>query len=142
VSTHPGRSELLIRLERARAREKAQTLFYRALAAAAEDAGDAEGAEVLNELHADEQHHLSRLTARMLELGGSPSDLRAAARPAVPDLAEWAGVARAREDAEVSFYEGLLDLPGVDAETRAVLNEILTTERLHHEHLRGKWTPA
>jgi rubrerythrin len=137
-----GRAEVVRRLEAARVREKAQTLFYRALAAAAEDAGRAEDAEVLNELHADEQHHLSRLTARVLELGGRPADLGAATRPDVPDLAAWTGVARGREEAEVSYYEALLDTFGADADTEAVLREILTTERLHHEHLRGKWTPA
>ena len=62
-------------LEQARAAEKAQALFYRALAAEAEARGNERLSERLNELHADEQHHLSRLTARLLELGATPDDL-------------------------------------------------------------------
>ena len=57
-------------LEASRLREKAQTLFYRALAAQAIAAGDDDASERLNDLHADEQHHLSRLTARLLERSG------------------------------------------------------------------------
>jgi rubrerythrin len=129
------------RLEGARRREKEQTLFYRALAAAAEDAGWVAEAERFNDLHADEQHHLSRLTARVLELGGSPEDLRRLAAPAVPSLAAWEPAARAREDDEVRFYEALITVE-LDASTRAVLEEILEAERRHREHLGGKWMSA
>jgi rubrerythrin len=129
------------RLEGARRREKEQTLFYRALAAAAEDAGRVPEAERFNDLHADEQHHLSRLTARVLELGGRPEDLRRLATPAVPSLAAWEPAARAREDDEVRFYEALLT-GDLDASTRAVLDEILEAERRHREHLGGKWMSA
>jgi len=53
-------------LHEARAAEKEQAAFYRRLAAEAEALGDDALAERLNGLHADEQHHLSRLTARSL----------------------------------------------------------------------------
>jgi rubrerythrin len=129
------------RLEAARGREKSQTLFYRALAAAAEDAGDARAVERLNELHADEQHHLSRLTARVLELGGDPADLRSVASPTVPALEVWEAEARRREDDEVVFYEAALADEWGDA-TRALLGEILEAERRHREHLGGKWMSA
>ncbi len=65
-------SDLIAALEEARAAEKEQALFYRALAAEAERRGDAALSERYNELHADEQHHLARLTARLLELGAAP----------------------------------------------------------------------
>lgn len=129
-------------LEEARRREKEQTLFYRALAAAAEDAGDVAGAERLNELHADEQHHLSRLTARLLEFGATPTDFRDLSRPEIPALDTWQATARDREGAEIAFYEELLGVADLDADTRDVLAEILASERHHREHLAGKWMSA
>jgi rubrerythrin len=133
---------LAARLEVARRREKAQTLFYRALAAAAEEAGAAADSETLNELHADEQHHLSRLTARLLETGARPADLDDVDAGTLPGLEVWRDVAREREDAEVRFYEEALASNELDEATRGVLEEILWTERQHREHLGGKWTPA
>lgn len=127
-------------LAESRKREKAQTLFYRKLAADAELALDGALSERLNELHADEQHHLSRLTARLLELGATPDDLRDVATPAAR-LEAWEESAREREREEVSWYEHALE-HAVDAETRAVLIEILDSERHHHAELRGKWMSA
>ncbi len=127
-------------LERARRREKAQTLFYRGLAARAEEAGRTGDAERLNELHADEQHHLSRLTARLLELGASPADLGDVTRPSA-ELEQWESVARAREAAEVDLYESLLG-EELDAESRTLLEAIVQVERQHRDHLGGKWTRA
>ena len=127
-------------LAESREREKTQTLFYRALAAKAQTAGDLAGAEDLNELHADEQHHLSRLTARLLELGGSPSDLRDRAVPAAP-YPRWKDTARDRELEEVSWYLEVLESP-LDPETRRVIEEILSSERMHILELAGKWMPA
>lgn len=130
-------------LERSRAREKRQTLFYRALASQAELGGDPEAAERLNELHADEQHHLSRLTARMLEVGEVPVDLARAERPTV-ELEGWEEEAREREEDEVAWYERLLEeeLGELDETTRTVLEEILSSERHHRRDLGGKWMPA
>ena len=65
-------SRLMELLQEGRQRERAQALFYRILAGEAEVSGDQAAAERLNELLADEQHHVSRLTARILELGGAP----------------------------------------------------------------------
>ncbi|MDT8369435.1 MAG: hypothetical protein RQ745_09535 [Longimicrobiales bacterium] len=133
--------ELVERLESARRSEKRMTLFYRALAAEAEAAGRIEDAERLNGLHADEQHHLSRLTARLLELGGRPADLHGIERiPA--DLAVWEAAAREREAAEIAHYRGWIEEGIEDIETRAVVEEILTSERHHHRDLGGKWMPA
>jgi rubrerythrin len=127
-------------LEAGRAREKGQTLFYRALAAQAVAAGDDDASERLNDLHADEQHHLSRLTARLLELGGRPRDLSAVPTPG-GELAEWEVLARDRELDEVRWYEAASRQP-VDPPTRAILAEILESERHHAEALRGKWMSA
>ena len=132
--------DLVAALQRAREGEKEQALFYRALAAAAEERGDAALAERFNELHADEQHHLSRLTARLLELEAAPRELPPTAPPF--GLDGWEEVARAREHGEVARYEGLLEHGGVDAHTAALLREILDTERHHAAELGGKWTTA
>ena len=91
-------------------------------------------------MHADEQHHLSRLTARLLELGAVPADLRGAGEGA--GLEGWEGAARLREEAEVTRYERLLARGDVDAQTEALLREILDTERHHAAELGGKWTAA
>ena len=127
-------------LEASRMREKAQTLFYRALAAHAAAAHDQAATDRLNDLHADEQHHLSRLTARLLELGHSPRDLAGGSTPERA-LAGWEEEARAREVEEVRWYEEVSGLE-LDPETRAVIVEILESERQQARHLGGKWMPA
>lgn len=127
-------------LQEGRRRELAQALFYRALAGEASYAGDAAAAERFNELLADEQHHVSRLTARILELGGKPEG---EGRPPslVPALDSWELEARRREADEVAWYEDALR--GVeDRGSRSVLEEILDSERHHREGLAGKWMPA
>ena len=132
--------ELTDALRRAREAEKEQALFYRALAAAAEERGDAALAERFNELHADEQHHLSRLTARLLEMGAPLVD------PAVnaPEtrLDGWEAAAGARERGEVARYEALLRREDLDDHGAALLRQILDTERHHAAELGGKWTTA
>lgn len=133
-------TQILALLQEGRRRELEQAHFYRLLAGAADHAGDTAAAERLNGLLADEQHHVSRLTARILELGGRPE----AARPAlesVPALGAWEDEARTREAGEVEWYEGTLAGAG-DADTRSVLREILDSERHHREGLTGKWMPA
>lgn len=124
----------------ARSAEKEQTLFYRYLAAEAEAADDAATAERLNGLLADEQHHLSRLTARLLELGETVEEL--AAVPAPPTaLAGWEADARAREAAEIERYDAM-PLADMDEATRALIEQIMETERTHARELGGKWTMA
>ena len=132
--------DLAAALQRAREGEKEQALFYRALAAAAEERGDAALAERFNELHADEQHHLSRLTARLLELEAAPHELDAPTPPF--GLDGWEEAAAARERGEVVRYEGMLERGGADHHTAALLREILDTERHHAAELGGKWTTA
>jgi rubrerythrin len=132
--------QTLTLLAQARAAEKAQSLFYRALAADAEERGDAALSERFNELHADEQHHLSRLTARLMELGAPLEELGGMrGEPARPE--SWEADSRAREEAEVERYEALLEHP-MDGQTEALLREIVDTERSHARELGGKWTPA
>lgn len=127
-------------LHRARAAEKAQALLYRALAAQAEAAADADATERLNGLHADEQHHLSRLSARLVELGEPLEELRGI--PAPPASFDgWEPLARERERAETALYEALLRLP-LDEATAALAREILRVERLHESTLGGKWMQA
>jgi len=129
-------------LQEARSRERAQTLFYRLLAGNAEVAGDEAAAERINGLLADEQHHVSRLTARLLELGCHPVDqegrVDASGRPA---LDAWEDAARLREEGEVAWYERALEVV-TDDDTRAVFAEILASERHHREELGGKWMSA
>jgi rubrerythrin len=132
--------ELIPALEEARAAEKEQALFYRALAAEAEDRRDAAMSERFNDLHADEQHHVSRLSARLLELGSGLADIANLTSEHV-GMAAWEPVARAREEAEVLRYERLLG-GELDAESRALIEEILDTERHHAAELGGKWTTA
>ena len=120
-------------------REREQTLFYRGLTGQAEDAGDRTAAERLNELLADEQHHVSRLTARLLELGERPSR-EDVTTPECP-LEEWEETARSREAEEVAWYQAALDDVD-DAQTAAVLREILESERKHLQALAGKWMSA
>jgi rubrerythrin len=132
--------QLIRALAEARAAEREQALFYRALAVLAEARSEGALSERLNELHADEQHHLSRLTARLLELGAPLDDLSGVTTAAAP-LDGWEADARARERAEVLRYEQLLD-GGTDPATGTLLAEILDTERHHAEELGGKWTTA
>lgn len=127
-------------LEESRRREKAQTQYYRALASIAEGEGDGPVSERLNELHADEQHHLSRLTARLLELGEKPEDLSSAPREEVA-YDGWEQVARNRELREIEWYEEISAVID-DPATRDVVLEILESERHHHEELGGKWMLA
>lgn len=130
----------LAALHDARAAEKRQALYYRALASRAEDAGEETEAERLNGLVADEQHHLSRLSARLLELDERLADL-SAERAAVPAEGEWETAARAREEEEVARYERLLEMP-LDEHTAEMLRGFLEVERRHREALGGKWMRA
>lgn len=134
------RVELIAALHACRVAEKEQTLFYRALAAQAELSGDVARAERLNALHADEQHHLSRITARIIELGGRPGDVSGVRAPAM-DPGHWEAAARAREREEVARYEQLIRREP-DPQTRRVVEEILDSERHHARELGGKWMPA
>jgi rubrerythrin len=120
--------------------EKEQALFYRALAALAEDAQMDDLSQRFHDLHADEQHHLSRLTARLFEIGRRPPDLSGSASPVVT-LDAWEGPARERELAEVERYTAIAAFD-LDPHTRALIEEILGVERMHAEQLGGKWTPA
>ena len=127
-------------IEALRAAEKEQAMFYRRLAALAEALDDEATAQRLHDLHADEQHHLSRLTARLVELGRSPTDL-SAATSAPGDLDGWEDRAREREKAEVARYEVFL-AGEIDPATRHLAESILEVERLHRDQLGGKWTMA
>lgn len=127
-------------LHEARLAEKRQALFYRSLAAAAEDANDTDMSERMNGLHADEQHHLSRLTARLVEFGEPVADLGAETAPAV-HLDTWEQDARTRERDEIVRYERLIG-EQLDAKTRAMIEAFLDAERAHAEMLGGKWMGA
>src|SRR5690606_11727116 len=127
-------------LHDARAAEKEQALFYRSLAALAEERGDTALAERLTGLHADEQHHLSLLTARLVALNEPLADLSHAASPAV-ELGEWESVAQVREADEIARYEMLL-AQDIDADTRAMIESFLEAERAHERELGGKWMDA
>lgn len=134
-------NDVVIAALRAAARaEKEQALFYRALSVQAEtDAGSPALAERLNGLLADEQHHLSRLMARLLELGAPVSGLEH--DDPKPSLAGWEAVARQRERAEIARYIALLEL-APDARTATMISEFLAAERRHAEELGGKWMGA
>ena len=132
--------QVIAALHAARLAEKEQALFYRALAAAAEEVADAELSERLNGLHADEQHHLSRLTVRLVELNQPVADLAATAAPRA-SLEEWEREARRREEAEVHRYEALLR-HDLDAKTRAMIEQFVAAERSHAAALGGKWMGA
>jgi rubrerythrin len=127
-------------LEEGRRREKAQTLFYRSLAARAEREGAVDVAERLNALHADEQHHLSRLTARVLELGGEPREIASGPSETL-ESESWEDAAREREAEEVAWYRKALE-ESLDQETTALLREILESEEHHSRELGGKWMSA
>jgi D-sedoheptulose 7-phosphate isomerase len=140
VVSESGGSAVIEALVRLRREEKAQTLWYRALAARAEEAGEATDAERFNGLHADEQHHLSRITARLLEWGEVPEDLRGIPAPLLPAGPTDEAV-RGREEGEIAAYEAVLALD-LDKATRALIEEIITSERHHARVLGGKWMPA
>lgn len=127
-------------LGEARRAEKEQALFYRALASRAEDVNDAALSDDLNGLHADEQHHLSRLTVRLLELDQQVENLDYLRPPAV-ELDGWREVAAAREAAEIERYEKMLQLP-LDPETAALISGFLEVERKHASTLGGKYMGA
>lgn len=127
-------------LQSSREAEKEQALFYRALAALAEESASAELSQRFHDLHADEQHHLSRLTARLLEMGHQPPDLSHVRAPAAT-LEGWAEVTRQREQVEIDRYASISQLD-MDPQTRALIEEILQVERQHAAELGGKWTPA
>jgi rubrerythrin len=132
-------AQLVEALLEARAAERRQAVFYRALAALAEDAGDEDVSERLNGLHADEQHHLSRLTARLLELGAALPELPGTGDR--PDFGAWEATARQREEEEIASYERLLSM-APDEQTATMLREFLEAERAHVRELGGKWMNA
>ena len=127
-------------LQRARRAEKEQALFYRALSARAEDAGDVRAVEDLNGLLADEQHQLSRLTARLLEADEMIEDLNDVSAPSV-EYPAWQSQARAREQQEIERYQQLAAL-GPDPETAALIAEIVAVEHQHARTLGGKFMSA
>ena len=133
-------AEAIRELHDARLAEKRQALFYRALAAAAESANDDALSERMNGMHADEQHHLSRLTVRLVEFGEAVADLGAEPGPVV-ELDDWERIARTRELEEIGRYERLLKRR-LDARTRAVIDAFLVAERAHAAELGGKWMGA
>lgn len=133
-------ADLFEKLEEGRRREREQTLFYRSLTGLAEEAGNSVAVERLNALLADEQHHFSRLTARILELGGQPAAVEPGTVPQV-DLDGWEDVARRREEEEVAWYQETVKVVA-DEETVVTLREILDSELHHREELGGKWMPA
>ena len=127
-------------LQQARRAEKEQALFYHALVKRAEQADALEEMENLSGLHADEQHHLSRLSVRLLELDQDLVDLGDARAPEVvyPD---WQGQARAREQAELARSRALGGLP-LDAATAALIADIIAVEEQHAQTLGGKYMSA
>jgi rubrerythrin len=127
-------------LQESRRRERDQTVFYRALASRAEEAKDDPAAGRIQALLADEQHHLARISARILELGGTPARLP---EPVLPDLhiVGWEDDVRSRELGEVEWYVAALE-EELDPETRKLLGEILESERRHARELNGKWMSA
>ena len=135
--------ELLVQ---AREREGAQTRFYRALAVEAELAERFPEGERINELLADEQHHFSRVSARLLELGGANAEAsdqapkRSVVEPVT--LERWEEEARRREVEEVAFYAEAEGDPLLDARTRELFREIRESEEHHRRELGGKWMSA
>ena len=139
MTVREGYEPIVELLEKSRAAEKEQALAYRSLAARAEH-DSPENAQRFHDLHADEQHHLSRLTARVLELGARPQDLSGTKPPALP-LEGWEAEVRDRELAEIERYRGALEAD-LDDHTRELLEEILSVEEQHARELGGKWTLA
>lgn len=133
-------SEAVIgRLIEARHAEKAQALFYRGLSAEAERLGIDADIEALNGLLADEQHHLSRLMARLVESGVTVPEPHIETPRCT--YSEWRPHARARERQEIERYEQLL-AESLDEATATTISSNLATERQHEAHLGGKYTIA
>jgi rubrerythrin len=128
-------------LHEARALEKEQALFYRVLSAQAEEQGNLEDVEALNGLLADEQHHLSRLSVRLVELGEELAPLTDLHQESETVYANWQDVARIRERKEIARYEEMLELD-LDGETARMIEGFLQAERQHEKHLGGKYTDA
>lgn len=128
-------------LHEARALEKQQAQFYRVLSAEAEEQGNLEDVEALNGMLADEQHHLSRLSVRLVELGEELAPLSDAKLPSDAVYPAWQEVARIRERKEIARYEEMLKLE-LDAETAHMIRSFLETEQEHERHLAGKYTDA
>jgi D-sedoheptulose 7-phosphate isomerase len=139
-------------LESAVEAEIGRTTLYRRLSAALLDAGDDLALEAVNELLADEQHHRARVAARLMELGVTPNstgmeaipEARASAAPLTlpDDLSAWRTHVVQWEAEEVARYEALLTHRFMDREIRELLEEILASERHHHEAQKGKWMSA
>lgn len=130
-------SELLVQAYFA---EREQARWYRALSVLAEEAGNEEDIEALNGLVADEQHHLSRLKNRMVELGVEFHTDYTDSKD-FTGYPDWKRAAREREREEIKRYEELLK-EELDAETREIIKKILETERAHEQNLGGKYTEA
>jgi rubrerythrin len=128
-------------LHEARALEKEQAQFYRVLSSIAEERADLVGIEALNGLLADEQHHLSRLSVRLVELGEELGPLNDGHRPGDAVYDGWRDAARVRERNEVARYEALLQQE-LDEDTARMISSFLDTERQHEAHLGGKYTDA
>ena len=132
--------DIIRELHSARRAEKEQALFYRALVTHAENAGDTQVAEDLNGLHADEQHHLSRLTVRLVEADQTVEDLGSVRMPETR-YEGWETEARSRELDEIARYERIA-AQLLDSLTAALIVEILNAERQHAETLGGKFMSA
>jgi rubrerythrin len=128
-------------LHEARALEKEQAQFYRVLSAQAEEQENQPDIEALNGLLADEQHHLSRLSVRLVELGEDLAPLSDALMPSEVVYPSWQEVARIRERKEIARYEAILQME-LDEETKKMIESFLVAERQHEEHLAGKYTDA
>ena len=128
-------------LHEARALEKEQAQFYRVLSTQAEEQGNVEDIEALNGLLADEQHHLSRLSVRLVELGEDLAPLSDEHMPSDAVYPNWHEVARIRERKEIARYERMLELD-LDEETSRMIHGFLDAERQHEQHLAGKYTDA
>lgn len=128
-------------LHEARVLEKEQALFYRVLSSQAEELELPEDIEALNGLLADEQHHLSRLSVRLVELGEELAPLSDAHMPTDAIYDNWRDVARIRERKEVARYEALL-AQDLDPDTARMIESFLDTEKQHEMHLAGKYTDA
>lgn len=128
-------------LHEARALEKEQAQFYRVLSTQAEDAGNLEDVEALNGLLADEQHHLSRLSVRLVELGEELAAFNDEHMHSEAVYENWHDVARIRERKEIARYEAILALQ-LDTQTATMIRGFLDVERAHEKHLAGKYTDA
>ena len=128
-------------LHEARALEKEQAQFYRVLGMQAEEHGNLEDVEALNGMLADEQHHLSRLSVRLVELGAELAPLSDEHLPSEALYPKWREIARIRERKEIDRYEQMLQLD-LDPETFRMIEGFLDAERQHEQHLAGKYTDA